>query len=155
MWWRRLRYLLLLTALCAIATCPTARRACTAKVRAREADELLGYLADRVAAVVKETARVPPLPAGPTPAPGCCEQGGVCGVDPTRWATPAWQALLFSIDGEHRYSYTYAPAADGRSAVIRATGDVDCDGSGGTYEVTVTVKSDGVGRTWTRTNPYQ
>src|SRR5438477_179622 len=56
MWWRRLRYVLLLTALCAIATYPVARRSCIAKTRAAEADELLGYLVDRVAAHVAATA---------------------------------------------------------------------------------------------------
>ncbi|HET7505356.1 MAG TPA: hypothetical protein VFK02_30260, partial [Kofleriaceae bacterium] len=66
MWWRRLRYLLLLVALCAIATCPAAKRSCTARTRAVEADQLLGYLADRVAAEVAATGRVPPSPAGPT-----------------------------------------------------------------------------------------
>ena len=51
MWWRRLRYVLLLIALCAIATCPAAKRSCTARTRSAEADQLLGYLADRVAAL--------------------------------------------------------------------------------------------------------
>ena len=90
MWWRRLRYVLLLVALCAIATCPTAKRSCTAKTRTAEADTLLGYLADRVAAHVAAEGRVPPTAAGPTPQPGCCEQGGTCGPDATVWAQPGW-----------------------------------------------------------------
>ena len=62
MWWRRLRYLLLLVALCAIATCPAARRACLARTRAAEADQLLGYLADllsKVWAVSRLTGETP------------------------------------------------------------------------------------------------
>ncbi|MGH2899517.1 MAG: hypothetical protein ACRDMZ_12635, partial [Solirubrobacteraceae bacterium] len=107
--------MLLLVALCAIATCPAARRACLARTRAAEADQLLGYLADRVAAQVAATGRVPSTPAGPTPK-GCCganggggagEPGGaggasgdgVCGPDAALWAEPGWRALGFSIDG--------------------------------------------------------
>src|SRR5690242_15118612 len=82
MWWRRLRYVLLLVALCAIATCPAARRACLTRTRAAEADQLLGYLADRVAAQVAASGRVPPMPAGPTPK-GCCGTGGAGGADGT------------------------------------------------------------------------
>src|SRR4051794_28696881 len=134
--WRRLRYVLLLVALCAIATCPAARRACVARTRAAEADQLLGYLADRVAAQVAATGRVPPIPAGPTPK-GCCGAGGadgaggsggtaganregVCDPDATLWAEPGWRALGFSIDGPHRYAYQYVPDASGLSATLRA-----------------------------------
>lgn len=140
MWWRRLRYLAILTALSAIATCPAAQRACTAKARAREAEQLLGYLADRVAAAVAATGRVPALPAGPTPAVSCCDRGGICEPDPADWSTPGWQALAFSIDGPYRYSYTYAPTADGRAAVLRATGDLDCDGEPALYELELRVE---------------
>src|SRR5512141_1442039 len=102
MWWRRLRWFLTLAALCAIATCPAAKRSCTAKTRAQEADDLLGYLADRVAAHVATTGRVPAAAAGPTPEPGCCEQGGACSPDPAMWAQPGWRELGFSIDGAYR-----------------------------------------------------
>ena len=59
-WWKRLRYILALLALCSIATCPIAKRSCTNKGRAREADELLDYLANRVADAVVQTGKVPP-----------------------------------------------------------------------------------------------
>lgn len=155
MWWRRLRYVLLLVGLCAIATCPAAKRSCTAKSQAREAEELLEYLADRVAASITAHGHVPATPAGPTPLPACCEMGGTCEPDPSLWATPAWQALAFSIDGEYRYTYAYLPAADGRSAIVRAVGDVDCDGESGTLEVEVKIDGAGITRTWTRKNPYE
>src|SRR5882724_8401686 len=128
MWWRRLRYLLLLIALCAIATCPTAKRSCTAKARAVEADDLLDYLADRVAAQVATTGRVPPTPAGLTPTSGCCEQGGVCRPHAAVWAASGWRELGFSIDGEHRFAYEYAPEPSGLGATLRAVGDVECAG---------------------------
>jgi hypothetical protein len=150
MWWRRFRYLLLLTGLCAIATCPAAKRACTAKQRSREADQLLDYLADRVEAAVAQTGRVPVEPAGPTPLPACCEQGGTCNPDASLWATPGWQALRFSIDGEFRYTYSYLPDASGHSAIVRAVGDLACDGTTNVVEVEIRIEPDGVKRTWSR-----
>jgi hypothetical protein len=153
--WRRVRYVLLLIALCAIATCPTAKRSCQAKNRAQEADDLLSYLADRVALEVTRTGKVPPLPAGPTPLPDCCEQGGVCAEDATRWATPGWQALQFTIDDDHRFTYQYIPDPSGRAAVIRAVGDLDCDDVTSLYEVKIEVDASGVHRAWTRKNPYE
>ena len=95
MWWRRLRYVLALIGLCAIATCPSARRSCTAHNRAREADQLLDYLAERVGTVVASTGKLPPLAAGPTPQPSCCEQGGTCDPDSQTWSAPGWRALGF------------------------------------------------------------
>ena len=155
MWWRRLRYVLLLVALCAIATCPTAKRSCQAKNRAEEAEDLLAYLADRVAASATATGRVPAAAAGPTPLPDCCEQGGVCEADPSRWATAGWQALQFSIDDDHRFTYEYIPDPSGRSAVIRAVGDLDCDDVTSLYEVEVKIDANGLRRKWTRKNPYE
>ena len=155
MWWRRLRYVLLLVALCAIATCPTAQRSCTAKARAREAEQLLAYLADRVEAAIAATGRVPATPAGPTPATSCCDQGGTCAADPASWSAPGWKALAFSIDGEHRYAYAYIPAADGRAAVVRAVGDLDCDGEPALLEVEIRIEADGPHRRWTRKDPLE
>lgn len=153
MWWRRLRYLLLLVTLCAIATCPAAKRSCTAKARAVEADELLSYLADRVAAEVTTTGRVPPTPAGPTPQPPCCEQGGLCNPDPAQWSTPGWRALGFSIDGPYRFAYQYVPDPGGLSATLRAVGDVACEGKPSAIEVKLTVMAGKVSRVWSRTQP--
>lgn len=155
MWWRRLRYVLMLIALCAIATCPAAKRSCTARTQAEEANELLTYLADRVAASIAATGKVPPAAAGPTPLPDCCEQGGTCGVDPARWASPGWQALAFSIDGDHRFTYTYVPDPGGKAAVVRAVGDLDCDDVTSLYEIEIRAEAAGTRRRWVRKNPYE
>jgi hypothetical protein len=159
MWWRRLRYALLMVGLCAIATCPAAQRSCRARQRAREADHLLNVLGDRVAEIVAKTGRVPPVPAGPTPTTSCCDQGGTCAPDAATWDSPGWRALQFTIDGAYRYTYQYTPAPDGRSAVLRATGDVDCDGKLARYELKLTidlqVQGTRVHRTWHRTDPYE
>jgi hypothetical protein len=155
MWWRRARYVLSLLALCALATCPVAKRNCTAAQRAREADELLGFLADRVAQAVKDTGRVPPLPAGPTPTPSCCEQGGTCPPDPVTWAAPGWRQFGFSIDDPFRFSYQYLPDAGGGGATLRALGDLACDGHALTVEVKLTVEGGAVRRVWQRTTAEQ
>jgi hypothetical protein len=155
MWWRRLRYVLLLIALCAIATCPSAKRACTANTRSQEAEELLDYLAERVEAAIAANGRVPAVAAGPSPATSCCDQGGECTPDAAIWHTPAWQALAFSIDNHHRYTYAYVPDASGRAAVVRATGDLDCDGVISVYELTIWSDGTGVHRKWARKNPKE
>ena len=155
MWGRRLRYTLTLIALCSIATCPSAKRSCTAKNRSREAESLLNVLADRVATVVATTGKVPAAPAGPTPQPSCCEQGGTCKADPAAWTAQGWRDLQFSVDGEHRYVYQYVPDASGQSAILRATGDLDCDEAASLYELKLTVKGTSVVRAWHRKNPYE
>ncbi len=154
-WWKRLRYTLALVGLCAVATCPIARRSCTAKERAREADGLLDYLGDRVADAVTATGKVPPLPAGPTPQPSCCDQGGTCEPDSHTFDTPGWHALSFSIDTPYRYTYEYVPDPSGASAIVRAVGDVDCNGTSSSYELRLEIKGTRVERTWTRKDPYE
>jgi hypothetical protein len=67
----------------------------------------------------------------------CCEQGGVCGVEPAQWATPTWQALKFTIDEPHYYSYEYLALPDG-SVTLRAIGDLNCDGVFSTVERVLT-----------------
>lgn len=155
MWWRRVRWVLTLIALCAIATCPSAKRSCTAKNRAREADDLLAVIGDRVAATVATTGKVPPTPAGPTPQPSCCEQGGACSPDAATWAAQGWRELQFSIDGPYRYTYQYVPDPSGHSATVRAVGDLDCDGAMSIYELKLVVQGPIVRRTWHRQNPYE
>jgi hypothetical protein len=155
MWWRRVRWLLTLIALCSIATCPAAKRACVAKNQAQEAEDLLTVLADSVAQTVVLTGKVPPTAAGPTPVPSCCDHDGTCAADPGLWSTPGWRALQFSVDGPFRYTYQYVPDPGGLSATLRATGDLDCDGTAASYEVKLTVVGATVRRAWRRQNPYE
>ena len=155
MWARRARYVLGLLGLCAIATCPTAKRTCVAHRHAEEAREILGYLGDRVAQAVAATGKVPPAPAGPTPSPGCCDRGGTCSPDPSLWDAPGWRALQFTIDGDFRYSYEYIPDPSGDAATVRATGDLDCDGVSSRYELRLTVHGSTVDRTWSTKDPYE
>jgi hypothetical protein len=47
------------------------------------------------------------------------------------------------------------PDASGQSAVLRATGDLDCDDVSGVYELRVTVMGTSLLRAWHRQNPYE
>ena len=144
--WRRIRYVLVLIALCSIATCPSAHRSCRAKLRAREAAQLLETLEAELARLVAAGAPLPSVAAGPTPPPNtCCEQGGQCAVDATRWTVEPWHTLRFSMDKPHRYSVEYAPIPGG--ALVRVSGDVDCDGVIGSLTVRALVTGTGSGRT--------
>lgn len=75
-----------------------------------------------------------------TPEAGaCCKQADrTCQPDAAAWEAPTWRALAFSMDGPHQYSYEFTSTGAGKSArfVIRATGDLDCDGTFATFEVT-------------------
>ncbi|MGE0871189.1 MAG: hypothetical protein AB7P03_21675 [Kofleriaceae bacterium] len=156
--WRWVRYAALLTGLSAIATCPSAKRACTTNTRAREAEDLLGYLADRVSLAVAATGKLPELPAGPTPSPSCCDQGGACSPDPSVWSEPGWRALEFSIDDEYRYTYQYVPDLKTQTATIRAIGDLDCDGVTSLYELKLSrdpANPQALVRAWTRKLPLE
>ena len=151
--WRRVRYVLALLALCAIATCPAAKRGCDAKIRAREAEQLLGVIADKVEQHVAITGRVPGTAAPLTPQLACCEQGGQCPPDPATWAAPGWKELEFSIDDPYRYAYEYAPDPNGQGATVRAIGNLDCDSALSTYELRLTVNGTKLERSWMRQDP--
>lgn len=156
--WRRVRYVLLLLGLTAIATCPAAWRDFRRKNRADEARALLAYMADRVKAEhASRDGRLPQQSVGPTPPLGrCCEQGGACTVDKTWWQDPAWRVLGFSVDDPHRYSYQYEVVDGGRAAILRATGDLDCDGVYGVVELRLDAGPDGlIKQSWRSEQPLE
>jgi hypothetical protein len=89
-----------------------------------------------------------PAAQGVTPIEGtCCAcQGGPdadgdnwCDADPTAWATPAWQAMGFALDGPHRYVYAFGdrgsasgvwrpdPLPPAGTLWLAAFADLDCD----------------------------
>jgi hypothetical protein len=83
------------------------------------------------------TGIVPPLGS-------CCEQGGLCSPDPSYWENPVWQALNFSIEDRHYYSYEYVIDDRGTSVAVRAHGDLDCDGVYSTFEMRAEVRNGSV-----------
>ncbi len=78
----------------------------------------------------------PPESVGPTPALGqCCAQGEKCAPDAAQWDHPTWIALQFSVDDPHFFSYEYKVIDPAKEFVVRAYGDLDCDGQYSTYEM--------------------
>lgn len=71
-----------------------------------------------------------PAAAPPTPpTPGCgTKQIG-------HFSHPSWIALGFTPMDPLYYSYEWIPGGDGRTFVIRATGDLDCDSLYSIYEL--------------------
>jgi hypothetical protein len=152
--WRRVRYVLVLTALCAIATCPSAHRSCRARLRAREAPQLLDVLSAELMRIVNAGGAMPSASAGPTPSiDTCCQHGGSCAPDPQLWNREPWRALRFSMDRPHRYSVEYLASSTGPT--IRVIGDVDCDGVLASYQVRATVVGKAVRFERSSTNPLE
>jgi hypothetical protein len=92
-----------------------------------------------------ESAPASSLPPAPmTPAAGsCCKlPKGVCPPEADTWRHATWQALGFEQYDPFRYSYEFVSSPTG--FVARAVGDLDCDGTFSTFEVTGTVGPAGV-----------
>lgn len=72
------------------------------------------------------------------PAPGSCcgKPRGKCEPDRALWQQEPWQSLRFSVDDPHHYAYSYQ--SDGTGFTARAYGDLDCDGTFSTFEITST-----------------
>jgi hypothetical protein len=112
----------------------------------------LDAIAKHANAVFRDTKAFPigtsaQLPArnGAVVGGGCCgskstggEMDNKCPVS-TAWASdPVWKALSFSIDTSELYVFKYA-STDGKSFVLTATGDADCDAQ----EAVFTVRGNG------------
>ena len=104
------------------------------KSKSSEARTMLMGLRARVEDHLLEHRALPP-PAGPTPPLGtCCKadpEDAKCPPDPAAWAAPTWRALDFSMDDPHYYSYELA--VDGDRYILKAWGDLDCDGIYSTF----------------------
>lgn len=118
-----------------------------------EARELLKKLHDGARQYYLDTPQPGPEPVpaqfpspsvGPTPPLGaCCKQGGTCRPESAQWMHPTWEALHFSVDDPHHYSYEYIVEDKFSSFRARAYGDLDCDGVYSTFELTGSL-NDGV-----------
>ncbi len=105
----------------------------TKKSKTSEARELLGVLQSSANRYVIENGKPPP-PVGPTPPKGaCCKSGEKCAPNPALWKEPGWEALMFSVDDPHFYSYEVR--SDGTSFTVLAYGDLDCDGNYSTFSM--------------------
>jgi type II secretory pathway pseudopilin PulG len=62
-----------------------------------------------------------------SPAKSCCEGPNHKCDDPAAWQHPIWQELDFMISEPHLFRYAYE--SNGKTFVLRAVGDLDCDGN--------------------------
>ncbi|HEY1559188.1 MAG TPA: DUF4190 domain-containing protein [Kofleriaceae bacterium] len=120
------------------------------KSKKSEASLQLNSIARHAKAYYAEHDEFPKGNAPLTPADDCCKgPNAKCPTSPADWNTPVWQALDFSIDEPTLYRYDYQ--SDGKTITAHAVGDLDCDGTPGTYELKVT--SEGGIPATTITNP--
>jgi len=92
-----------------------------------------------------ETAAFPAGKAGPTPAESCCKAPDQkCPASKDWGADPLWTKLRYEVAEPGYFQYTYEGAADGKSAVLAATGDLDCDGTPITFRVLLAAGASGV-----------
>jgi type II secretory pathway pseudopilin PulG len=100
------------------------------------------YYGENATFPVGDAAAIPDFPT-------CCglrsAGGGVdnkCPNSPAAWKKDKiWSALEFEIDEPTMYRYTYH--SDGKTAVVKAIGDLDCDGNFATFELDVGTTKDG------------
>jgi hypothetical protein len=86
--------------------------------------------------IAPQPPQFPKVSVGPTPPLGeCCKQGGMCQPKASLWADETWVQLLFSVDDPHYYSYQYEVIDPASKFVVRAFGDLDCDGTYSTFEL--------------------
>lgn len=83
-----------------------------------------------------EMAMFPTGSASLTPAAPCCDgPNHRCPPNPSDWAgNPVWDALDFEVSDPAYFQYAYE-SKDGKSAVARAVGDLDCDMVTVTFEM--------------------
>ncbi|HVK84092.1 MAG TPA: hypothetical protein VM513_08290 [Kofleriaceae bacterium] len=98
----------------------------------------LNKLGKNLKVVYAESSTFPVGDAPLTPAESCCNgPNHKCAGDPSAWIQiPMWRELDFLIDEPHLFQYRYH--SDGKTAVVEAIGDLDCDGNTITYRLEAT-----------------
>jgi type II secretory pathway pseudopilin PulG len=87
------------------------------------------------------------FPINPAPALGtCCSHAGKkCAPTSSWWNGKGFQALMFSMDDPHYFSYGYLAGGTDLTAqfAVAAYGDLDCDTVYSTFEMVGSVQRDG------------
>jgi type IV pilus assembly protein PilA len=86
-----------------------------------------------------------PASIGPTPATTCWSQPGAkCAGNDPDWTQPSWQALHFSLENSHYYTYTFTSAGNDTAAsfTVTALGNLDNDAITATWRRTASVNQE-------------
>jgi hypothetical protein len=114
--------------------------------RSKEAEAR--YTVAHIAKLLAEHVRAQPphkakLPASAPRTPASVPSGKKTLVEVSTWSHPTWKAIGFSMQDPVYYSYEIATAKGGRSATVRATGDLDGDGVLSRYSLIVKLDAKG------------
>jgi len=95
--------------------------------------------------IAKQFPNAPATPIAPAVTVCCGQAGHKCAPDPSLWTDASWQALKFSMDDPHYYSYGYASSGVDNASTFaaQAFGDLDCDTTYSTFEMVGSVQTDG------------
>jgi hypothetical protein len=107
------------------------------KSKRSEAELNLGALQKSLKVAFIENAAFPTGSAPLTPATPCCEHSPdrKCPPAMDQWAgNPIWSALDFEIVEPSLFQYSYE-STDGKVAIVKAVGDLDCDTTMSEYEL--------------------
>ncbi|HUQ01599.1 MAG TPA: hypothetical protein VM261_03850 [Kofleriaceae bacterium] len=99
------------------------------KSKRSEAELNLNALQKSLKVTFIENAEFPRGTAPLTPATPCCEHSPdrKCPVSVSEWAdNPVWSALDFELVEPSLFQYSYE-STDGKVAIVKAVGDLDCD----------------------------
>jgi hypothetical protein len=103
------------------------------------ARDLAAYMEMEVAKGKRPSRFPPSAPATPTRVPS----GDKFTPNASTWSHPTWKAIHFEMGSPMRYSYEIITSKDGRTATVRAHGDLDGNGKLSTIERAVTLNKDG------------
>ena len=122
----------------------TAVRRYLARSKGAEARNSVSVISkDLVAYVEAQPAGKRRFPPSAPLTPKDVPKGKRTALGPEAWKHPTWKAIQFELTEPVYYSYEIVTARDGKSAVVRATGDLDGDGVLSRYSLSVTLDKKG------------
>lgn len=133
------RIMCVAVSVCALAGCDSkkAHDELMAKSKVSEAELNLKAIEKGLKMHFAEHAMFPTGTAAQTPTVVCCEgPNHKCPPNAADWTSnPVWKALDFEVTEPSFFQYSY-DSSDGKTAVAKAVGDLDCDAVQVTYVLT-------------------
>jgi hypothetical protein len=121
-------------------------RAYVAAARMAEARDAVYKIARALADVVERERRLGQkmrLPSSAPLVPADVPYGKTAKVTAESFSHPSWRAIGYSVEGSVHYATDFVTAPDGKTAVVRARGDIDRDGVTSLFELDVRIDRHG------------